>query len=327
MPLLAGNTTESFGIQLGGTGTVSWVLSCISELAGGDGQNATVSRGVTAQGTAFASGFRAIPSTFEPYVHGPATRELQFFSAINQGAGSNVVTLGKVVSQTVIETVPFLSTATTFFQFSPPALLNPGESLIYVREAGFFVYDVNGLLKVEAAAAGTYQSLVINGTGSGITFPDGSVQLTAASPTAATYCAVANISNAQSIPSGSYTAVSFDTVVSDPESQFSGGTTFTAKQAGLYQIQGSVRIAADGASGYGMLTIYHNGNPCGGDSHPALSGAVSSLSVGMTLVLAAGDTIQLAYFQNSGSSVTTAVSHTNTVQFTAMSIALLAGGG
>ena len=157
-----------------------------------------------------------------------------------------------------------------------------------------------------------------------LTFGDGTVQSTAAPATAATYCAVANISNAQSIQSGSYTAVSFDTVVSDTESQFSGGTTFTAAQAGLYQIQGSVRIAADGASGYGMLTIYHNGNPCGGDSHPALSGAVSSLSVGMTLVLAEGDTIQLAYFQNSGSSVTTAVSHTSTVQFTAMSIALLA---
>ena len=296
MPTLT-DPNQVFALQLSAASAITWTLQQQQTVATPQNVGSSTNpQNLDFEGVASALGVTSIGA---PGIPG-FTLEATYISIINTGAEAQVVTYGKVI-------LPH-----TYFQVSPTFTLAPGWSAIFVKDSGWSTYNANG---IEQGAGAQLNSL---------TFGDGTVQSTAAPATAATYCAVANISNAQSIQSGSYTAVSFDTVVSDTESQFSGGTTFTAAQAGLYQIQGSVRIAADGASGYGMLTIYHNGNPCGGDSHPALSGAVSSLSVGMTLVLAEGDTIQLAYFQNSGSSVTTAVSHTSTVQFTAMSIALLA---
>ena len=295
MPTLT-DPNQVFALQLSAASAITWTLQQQQTVAAPQNiGSSTNPQNLDFEGVTSALGITSIGA---PGIPG-FTLEATYISIINTGAEAQVVTYGKVILPR------------TYFQVSPTFVLAPGACAIFVKDSGWAVYT----------AAGSPIGPVASGP---VTFGDGTVQSTAAPATAATYCAVANISNAQSIQSGSYTAVSFDTVVSDTESQFSGGTTFTAAQAGLYQIQGSVRIAADGASGYGMLTIYHNGNPCGGDSHPALSGAVSSLSVGMTLVLAEGDTIQLAYFQNSGSSVTTAVSHTSTVQFTAMSIALLA---
>ena len=295
MPTLT-DPNQVFALQLSAASDITWTLQQQQIVATAQQIGASTNpQNLDFEGVASALGFTSIGA---PGIPG-FTLEATYISLINAGAEAQTVSYGKVILPN------------TYFQVSPTFVLAPGECAIFVKDSGWTAYT----------AAGEPVGPVASGP---VTFGDGTIQSTAAPATAATYCAVANISNAQSIQSGSYTAVSFDTVVSDTESQFSGGTTFTAAQAGLYQIQGSVRIAADGASGYGMLTIYHNGNPCGGDSHPALSGAVSSLSVGMTLVLAEGDTIQLAYFQNSGSSVTTAVSHTSTVQFTAMSIALLA---
>ena len=296
MPTLT-DKNQVFALELSTASNLVWTLQQQQTVVGPQPVgSATNPQNFDYEGVASAAGISAIGAAGVPNF----TLEATYVSIVNTSVNTVDVSYGKIIGGTL------------YYQVSPSFTLNAGWTAIFVKDSGWVVYNANG---IEQGAGAQLNSL---------TFGDGTVQSTAAPATAATYCAVANISNAQSIQSGSYTAVSFDTVVSDTESQFSGGTTFTAAQAGLYQIQGSVRIAADGASGYGMLTIYHNGNPCGGDSHPALSGAVSSLSVGMTLVLAEGDTIQLAYFQNSGSSVTTAVSHTSTVQFTAMSIALLA---
>jgi hypothetical protein len=295
MPILS-DVNEQFALSTSADTAVSWTLQLQETVVGPQNiGSATNDQNYDYEGITDAAGVIPIGA---PGVTG-FTLEMTYFSVINSGADAQTFSCGKRV-------------AGVYFQLSPTCALPPGWCATYVNGAGWSLYNATG---VEQGAGASLSTL---------TFGDGTVQSTAAPATAATYCAVANISNAQSIPSGSYTAVSFDTVVSDPESQFSNATTFTAKQAGLYQVQGSVRIAADGASGYGMLTIYHNGDPCGGDSHPAVSGVVSSLSVGMTLLLAEGDTIQLAYFQNSGSSVSTAVSHTSTVQFTAMSVTLLA---
>ena len=324
MPLLAGNTTESFGIQLGGTGTVSWVLSCISELAGGDGQNATVSRGVTAQGTAFAGGFRAIPNTFEPYKHGPATRELQFFSAINQGTGSNVVTLGKIVTQTVIETVPFLSTATTFFQFSPPALLNPGWSLIYVKEAGFFVYNADGVPVGPVAA--------------GYTFSDGSTQDTSASPSNINACMVYN-SQSQAVNAETSIQAAFDTVIDQNTSPANNGSPFwnssnptylTIPEPGYYQVSCGYSITPSGGPGQTYLQIFKKGYP-GGDEvcfaqqtqEQNQTSDNQSLNASAIIACVAGDQIYFII----GNSSSTNCSVFGGISTCYLNVALLAGGG
>lgn len=295
MPVIS-DQNEQFALSVSDASTVEWTLQLQETVATAQPVgSATNQQNFDYEGVTNAVGISAIGA---PGVTG-YTLEATYVSILNTGNVTQTVSKGKLIGN-------------IFFQLSPTFLLAAGECVIFVKDSGWQAYTADGEPKTSGIAAVP------------ITFGDGTVQATAAPATAATYCAVANISAAQSIPSGAYTAISFDTVVADPDSQFSGGTTFTAKQAGLYQVQGSVRIAADGASGYGMATIYHNGNPCGGDSHPAISGVVSSLSVGMTLVLAQGDTIQLAYYQNSGSSVNTAVSHTSIVQFTAMSVTLLA---
>src|SRR5580700_1265408 len=152
MPLLAGNTTEEFGLSVSGTGTVSWVISCISQLSAGGDVLIESKRGLTAQGQVYQPSILAIPSSFTQATHGVATRELQFFSAVNQGTSSNVVTLGKIVTVTLIGTTTFTSTATNFFQFSPPSTLQPQESLIYVKDSGFQVYDAQGLKKTECCS-------------------------------------------------------------------------------------------------------------------------------------------------------------------------------
>jgi hypothetical protein len=296
MPTLT-DKNQIFALQLSAASAITWTLQQQQTVATPQQVGSSTNpQNLDFEGIASALGNTDIGA---PGIPG-FTLEATYISLVNTDPSvTQTVSYGKVI-------LPH-----TYFQVSPTFVLAPGESAIFVKDAGWATYDANGSPKTEGAT-------------SGLLFSDGTTQETAAPATAATYCAVANISNAQSIPNAAYTPITFDTVTYDPDNQFSGGTTFTAKQPGIYSIQGSVRIAADGASGYGMVTIYHNGNPCGGDSHPALSGQVSSLSVGMDLVLAAGDTIQLAYYQNSGGAVSTAVSHTNVVQFTAMTIALLA---
>jgi hypothetical protein len=296
MPTLT-DKNQVFALEVSSASGIQWTLQQQQTVATAQAAgSATNPQNFDYEGLTSASGITAIGA---PGIPG-FTLEVTYVSMVNVDPTNTVtVSKGKLIANQ------------GYFQVSPTFVLAPGESAIFVRDSGWQAFTASGLPKTQGAT-------------SGLLFSDGTTQETAAPATAATYCAVANISNAQSIPNATYTPITFDTVTYDPDNQFTGGTTFTAKQPGIYSIQGSVRIAADGASGYGMVTIYHNGNPCGGDSHPALSGQVSSLSVGMDLVLAAGDTIQLAYYQNSGGAVSTAVSHTSVVQFTAMTIALLA---
>jgi|HubBroStandDraft_4_1064222.scaffolds.fasta_scaffold00106_1 hypothetical protein len=289
MPLLAGNTTEEFGLSVSGTGTVSWVISCISQLSAGGDVLIESKRGLTAQGQVYQPSILAIPSSFTQATHGVATRELQFFSAVNQGTSSNVVTLGKIVTVTLIGTTTFTSTATNFFQFSPPSTLQPQESLIYVKDSGFQVYDAQGLKKVE----GDGTSCMSTGT---TTYP---------SPVAAQSYQAAG----QTIPSSTNTPVTFDTLnFASPSSMYSTATPtrLTAPQAGLYRAVANVIFSTAGSNALASMWLQVNG---GTATHYAVSeGHISSIAGANTNYLSeflfnlnAGDYVEAWVTQNNGS--------------------------
>lgn len=134
MPLLSGNTREKFGLQLSGTGTISWAISSTSQL---DQRIENVS----AQGVIYVAGISTLDtSVVPPEPHGASSRELQFFSCINQDVATITVTLGKVVRTSPDPNNP----ASAFFQFSPPTVLQAGQTFTYVKGAGFIVYDATG---------------------------------------------------------------------------------------------------------------------------------------------------------------------------------------
>lgn len=271
MPLLSGNTTENFGISLAGTGTVSWVLSAISAL-----NPLQQGEGVSAQGVIAAAGVSIIPSSFSGNPHGPASRELQFFSAINLGTSSNVVTLGKVV---VLPGAP-----NTFFQFSPPALLQGGESLIYVKDAGFQVYDSLGLKKEECC-----------GTSTGL------------GPATGAVAALAFQTVSQSIPNTTNTAVKLDTLGFEaPATMYSAGapTQLMAPQAGLYRVTANVLWPVAGANALAELWFQVNGAATQygrTEGHiSAIAGVLTSMMADFLFNLNAGDYVEAYVWQNNG---------------------------
>ena len=94
-------------------------------------------------------------------------------------------------------------------------------------------------------------STVINGSTNAITFPDGTIQNTAAGkgPTFSAY-----LSANQSITSGVTTKVSFDTEEFDTNNNFASGT-FTPTVAGYYQVNASV-YASGTANTQGIVAVY-----------------------------------------------------------------------
>jgi hypothetical protein len=290
MPLLAGNTTEEFGLSVSGTGTVSWVLSCISQLSAGGNVLVESSRGLTAQGAVYQPSILAIPSSFTQATHGAATRELQFFSAVNQGTSSNVVTLGKIVTVTLIGTTTFSSTATNFFQFSPPSTLQPQESLIYVKDSGFQVYDAQGLKKTECCS----------GTATGTGIPVGAGAVAAQSYQA----------DGQTIPNATNTPVKFDTLMfATPASMYgtAAPTQLVAPQAGLYRALASVAFATASANVPAELWFQVNGvTGKSGDYQQhitAISGQNTSMITSFLFNLNAGDYVEAWVWHNNGSAL------------------------
>lgn len=290
MPLLAGNTTEQFGLSVSGTGTVSWVLSCNSRLSAGGDVLVEAIRGLTAQGLVYAPSTLAIPSSFTQATHGAATRELQFFSAVNQGTASNVVTLGKIVTVTLIGSSTFTSTATNFFQFSPPSLLQPQESLIYVQDSGFQVYDAQGLKKTECCSGGT-------STGQPVS--QGAV------------AALSYQTTTQTILNTATTAVQMDTLsFASPASMYNAAqdTHLAAPQAGLYSVMANIIWPVAGANTLGALWFLVNGagTPLGKvEGHIAgISGVPTSMLATFLVNLNAGDYVEAYCYQNNGSSLT-----------------------
>lgn len=235
---------------------------------------------VSSQGTATGTGITVIPSSLiggaaaanVGAVHGPASRELQFFSCINQGTATNVVTLGKVVT---LLAQPG-GTTTSFFQFSPPIRLLPNESFTYVKEAGFAVYDSFGL-------------------------PKQNVQSTSNNLLTATVA----LGTSQSIASGAVATVNFDTVLYDPSSMWAPGShAFRAPVDGSYVVTGCLRwtaVATDAGGRrtsyflvngvatpqYGNAAVSSDGSGAAGFTLSTLSSAILSLAAGDLVTLVA----------------------------------------
>lgn len=119
--------------------------------------------------------------------------------------------------------------------------------------------------------------------------------------------------SAETINNGSLTGITFDTAVHDPVGSWNlTNGIWTCPQAGLYVVTGTV--TADGTTGCLLTQIYKNGSvwrQCGQVSYNSGQGTAVAPIQGQVQV-AAGDTVKIVAYQNSGSSSAVATGATNT---------------
>jgi hypothetical protein len=153
----------------------------------------------------------AVSPIGEPGIPG-YTLEVTYLSIVNTGNVTQTVSYGKVILPN------------TYYQVSPEFLLAPGWSAIFVRDAGWFLFNENGVNQE-------------GGGGSGGVTP------------ATVYSASVYLNQSQSVPSSSdemTTVVAFDTVNFDPSGMFNPTThLFTAPAAGVYLVTGSITWGPD----------------------------------------------------------------------------------
>jgi hypothetical protein len=103
-----------------------------------------------------------------------------------------------------------------------------------------------------------------------------------------------------SIPGGTFTKVNLQTKLSDGGGEFDATTNFrfTAKQAGLYQVNGGINVSSPAAGNGYFCSIFQNGSMVSrGSSILGYAGSVQSCaSVSALLNLAAGDFVELYAF-------------------------------
>lgn len=117
-------------------------------------------------------------------------------------------------------------------------------------------------------------------------------------------------SSSQSISSSTDTYVSFESEQFDYGGWWSSGATITvpagAIPAGfttiIIQIAVNAKFASNG-TGYRRVEVHKNGSSVGGWQVSALSGDVTDLVLPEWTTVAAGDTIKLNVYQNSGSAL------------------------
>lgn len=111
----------------------------------------------------------------------------------------------------------------------------------------------------------------------------------------------------QSIGSGAFVTVIFDTEAFDNDGMINLGsstTHITISEAGLYQASSYVAIASN-VTGYRIITILQNNVTQIFNATNAVNGNNSDMCISGTLVCAAGDTISVQVKQSSGSTLTT----------------------
>jgi len=112
----------------------------------------------------------------------------------------------------------------------------------------------------------------------------------------------------QSIPNNTWTALSFDTIVSEEKpattGQWSSGspTRLTCRLPGYYLINAHVRIAQN-ATGARGINLMKNGTPLLANIFSPASGFDSNFQVNATVKLDTGDYIEAKAFQNSGAAL------------------------
>lgn len=105
----------------------------------------------------------------------------------------------------------------------------------------------------------------------------------------------------QSIPNATLTQITFSAARWDTDTLTSGGTQFTIQRAGAYRITAQVRFAAN-ATGQRIVYIRLNGSTfLAIDSRQAVTGGnPTDVTVPAEYELAAGNTVQLYVYQDSG---------------------------
>jgi hypothetical protein len=114
---------------------------------------------------------------------------------------------------------------------------------------------------------------------------------------------------AQSIPTGSVTAISFDTEVEDTDAMWSSGTNITINTAGLYLITAQLGFTIN-STGTRRLYLRKNGTAFGTASIGAPD-QTPAVPLSRVVRLAAADVITMAAYQNSGVALNTS----NTTEF------------
>lgn len=116
---------------------------------------------------------------------------------------------------------------------------------------------------------------------------------------------------AQSIASGTYTAITFDSETADYDNGHSTTTNpdrYTANTAGWYEVSGVVTFAANATGGRRSGRVSVNGTPVNGSlvSIGPSSGLVG-VPVNQLVFLNANDILRLEGFQDSGGSLNTSI--------------------
>lgn len=116
---------------------------------------------------------------------------------------------------------------------------------------------------------------------------------------------------ATSVPSAVATAVAFGHTAKNNlwgTSNFNGTTlTIGAGEAGIWDINAAVHVPIQGASGFEQIGIWKNGvQVFTGTTTTGQAGTGSYVEVSANLVCAAGDTIQILFYHQYGSTISTA---------------------
>lgn len=113
----------------------------------------------------------------------------------------------------------------------------------------------------------------------------------------------------QSIPNGTWTALSFDTIITEEKpattSQWSSGdpTQLICRLPGYYLINAHVRLAANATGGRGINLVKNGSTALVGNVYAAFSGIDAHIQCSAIVKLDTGDYIEAKAYQNSGAAL------------------------
>ncbi len=121
----------------------------------------------------------------------------------------------------------------------------------------------------------------------------------------------------QSIPNGTWTALSFDTIITEEKpattSQWSSGdpTQLICRLPGYYLINAHVRLAANATGGRGINLVKNGSTALVGNVYAAFSGIDAHIQCSAIVKLDTGDYIEAKAYQNSGAALDAVATSSN----------------
>jgi hypothetical protein len=166
------------------------------------------------------------------------------------------------------------------------------------------------ILSGSTSGSVTLSSPAVSGTTT-LTLPTTSgTVLTSASSQVTGPAFSAYLGSTQTISTGTFTKLQFNTEIFDTASAYDSTTNyrFTPQVAGYYQVNGSCRINQPAAGGEVFVDLYKNGSEVvrGSDSYIASTGGFITVSISYLIQMnGSTDYIELYIYQGSGVSQTT----------------------